>query len=122
MSSPQTNTPSNGVLSNGISSNGVSSNGVSDKQPLVHLASAISENANIVSGYLVTNSLPQPSFEAGGPSVIVPVSAPPNVQLARQKLLAASLEIFQLATGPSEFLPNLATGVSAFNIVQPFIL
>lgn len=93
-------------------------NGVSEKLPLEHLSSAISENADIVSGYLKTNHLPQPSFEADGPSVIIPVNAPPNVQLARQKLLAASLELFQLATGPSEFLPNLATGVCVFQYHQ----
>ncbi|KAF2675693.1 hypothetical protein K458DRAFT_471217, partial [Lentithecium fluviatile CBS 122367] len=86
------------------------SNGVSEKLPLEQLSSAISENAGIVSEYLATNHLPQPSFEADGPSVIIPVNAPPNVQLARQKLLAASLELFQLAKGPSDFLPNLVTG------------
>ncbi|KAH8714850.1 S-adenosyl-L-methionine-dependent methyltransferase [Phaeosphaeriaceae sp. PMI808] len=85
-------------------------NGVSEKLLLEQLSSAISGSAGIVSGYLATNHLPQPSFEANRPSVIVPVNAPPNVQLARQKLLAASLELFQLATGPSDFLPNLATG------------
>jgi hypothetical protein len=95
------------------------SNGVSEKLPLERLSSAITESAGIVSGYLATNHLPQPSFEADGPSVIIPVNAPPNVQLARQKLLSASLELFQLATGPSDFLPNLATGVSIFNIVKP---
>ncbi|KAF1963818.1 hypothetical protein CC80DRAFT_588143 [Byssothecium circinans] len=93
------------------------SNGVSEKLPFEQLSSAISESAGILSGYLTTYHLPQPSFEADGPSVIVPVNAPPNVQLARQKPLAASLELFQLATGPSDFLPNLATGVSVFNIV-----
>jgi 6-hydroxytryprostatin B O-methyltransferase len=72
-----------------------------------------------VSGYLATNYLPQPSFEANRPSAIVPVNASPNVQLARQKLLVASLEIFHLATGPIDFLPNLATNVSVFNIVKP---
>jgi len=70
------------------------SNGISEKLPLEQLSSAISESAGIVSRYLATNHLPQPSFEADGPSVIVPVNAPPNVQLERQKLLAASLELF----------------------------
>lgn len=96
-----------------------SSNAVSEDLPLERLSLDITENASIVSGYLATNHLPQPSFEADGPSVIVPVNAPPNVQLARQKLLSASLELFQLATGPSDFLPNLATGVSGFQVTKP---
>ncbi|KAJ8106918.1 hypothetical protein OPT61_g9221 [Boeremia exigua] len=86
------------------------SNGASEDLPLERLSSVITENASIVSGYLATNHLPQPSFKADGPSVIVPATAPPNVQVARQKLLSASLELLQLATGPSDFLPNLATG------------
>lgn len=92
---------------------------MSENLPLERLSSAISVNAFIVSRYLGTNHLPQLSFEAEGPSVIIPVNASPNVQLARQRLHSASLELFQLATGPSDFLPNLATGVSDLNIIKP---
>ena len=95
-------------------SNGVS-NGPFEKSPLEELSSTITETAGTVSQYLASKNLPQPSLDANGPSVIVPGDAPPKVQVARQKLLSASLQLFQLATGPSEFLPNLATGVSLFN-------
>lgn len=97
---------------NGV--NGTSTNGVSPKLPLVELSSIISESAGAVSQYLASKNLPQPSVAADGPSVIVPGDAPPPVQLARHKLLSASLQLFQLAQGPSDFLPNLATGVSLF--------
>ncbi|KAB8801880.1 hypothetical protein FH972_026702 [Carpinus fangiana] len=87
-------------------------NGVSKKaHPLQALSGTISENASVVSQYLDANSLPQPSFEKDGPSTIIPNGAPRDIQDAQQSLIAASLELFQLAIGPSEFLPNLATGI-----------
>ncbi|CAI7591567.1 unnamed protein product [Penicillium glandicola] len=78
--------------------------------PLDTLSSTITENARIVSEYLTAHDLPQPSCYSDGPSIIVPTGSPPSIQQAREKLVAASLEIAQLAIGPSEFLPNLATG------------
>lgn len=79
--------------------------------PLDALSSTITENARIVSEYLTAHDLPQPSCNSDGPSIIVPTGSPPSIQQARENLIAASLEIAQLAIGPSEFLPNLATGV-----------
>ena len=79
--------------------------------PLEELSRTITKNAGIVSQYLEANHLPQPSLHSDGPSTIVPSGSPQSVQQARQNLIAASLEILQLAIGPSEFLPNLATGV-----------
>ena len=97
---------------NGV--NGVNGSS-SGKFPLEELSATISENAAAVSQYLASKNLPQPSSAADGPSVIVPGDAPPPVQIARQKLLSAALQLFQLAQGPSDFLPNLATGVCARN-------
>ncbi|MCJ1381692.1 hypothetical protein MMC17_004803 [Xylographa soralifera] len=77
---------------------------------LEQLSRTISRNASIVSQYLGTNNLPQPSLDSDGPSTVVPSGSPQSIQQARQNLIAASLEILQLAIGPSEFLPTLATG------------
>ena len=79
--------------------------------PLEELSRTITKNASIVSQYLGANHLPQPSSNSDGPSIVVPTSSPQSIQQARQNLIAASLEMSQLAIGPSEFLPNLATGV-----------
>lgn len=79
--------------------------------PLEELSQRITKNASIVSRYLAANHLPQPSSNSDGPRIILPTGSPANTQQARQDLIAASLEILQLAIGPSEFLPNLATGV-----------
>lgn len=104
---------SNGVTTNGVPSNGVPTNGTSAKAyPLEELSWSITKNASIVSHYLGANGLPQPSFASDGPATVVPSSSPHHIQEAQQKLVSAALEILQLAIGPSEFLPNLATGVS----------
>ena len=87
-------------------------NGVSDTiLPLEELSRTITKNASIVSQYLRANHLLQPSCNSDGPSTVLPSGSPQSIQRARQNLIAASLEILQLAIGPSEFLPNLATGV-----------
>lgn len=87
-------------------------NGVSVKtNSLEELSKTITKNALAVSQYLSANHLPQPSGNSDGPSVVVPSDSPQSIQQARQDLIAASLEMSQLAIGPSEFLPNLATGV-----------
>ena len=87
-------------------------NGVSETAyPLEELGRTVTKNASIVSQYLSENHLPQPSLNGDGPSTVVPTGSPQSVQEARQNLISASLEILQLAIGPSEFLPNLATGV-----------
>lgn len=87
-------------------------NGVSETIfPLDELSKTISRNASIVSQYLGASHLPQPSLNSDGPSTVLPSGSPQSIQQARQNLIAASLEILQLAIGPSEFLPNLATGV-----------
>ena len=88
------------------------SNGISKTTfPLEELSKTITENSSIISQYLGANNLPQPSSSDDGPTTVVPSGSPPNIQQARQKLIAAALETLQLAIGPSEFLPNLATGV-----------
>lgn len=82
---------------------------------LEELSHAITDNARIVSEYLTSQNLPQPSFRSDGPSTVVPKGFPQRIHEAREKLIAKSLEILQLAIGPSEFLPHLATGV----IIRP---
>ena len=79
--------------------------------PLEELSKTITTNARTVSQYLEANHLPQPSSKSDGPSTVVPSGSPPSIQQARQNLITAALETLQLAIGPSEFLPNLATGV-----------
>ena len=92
------------------------SNGAFDTSfPLEELSWKITKNASVLSQHLAAQSLPQPSFESNGPSTVVSSDAPIHVRQAQQHLVAASLEILQLAIGPSGFLPNLATGVRHAN-------
>ncbi|MCJ1439430.1 hypothetical protein MMC27_008824 [Xylographa pallens] len=86
--------------------NGVSNGTSKTAFPLEKLSWTITKYASI------------PTFESDGPSAILPAGSPQNVQEARQKLIAASLELAQLAIGPSEFLPNLATGFQYISCVS----
>ncbi|KUI72390.1 6-hydroxytryprostatin B O-methyltransferase [Cytospora mali] len=78
--------------------------------PLEDLAWKCTKNAIAVSQYLSAHDLPQPSHEADGPSRTLPKDAPQIVQKARQSLMDSALQLFQLAAGPIEFIPNLAPG------------
>lgn len=88
--------------------------------PLEHLSWRITQRASLVSQYLRANDLPQPSFERDGPTTIVPHDAPQYIRQAQHYLISASLELFQLATGPSDYLPNLATGVGNCSLPLKF--
>ena len=81
--------------------------------PLEQLSDVIGDNARTVSQYLASQNLPQPSSRSDGPSVVVPKDSPQSVHEARQKLIAASLEMLQLALGPGDFVPHLATEVGS---------
>lgn len=95
-------------------------NGLTPELPLEELSWKITRNASVVSQYLASNGLPQPSFDSNGPSTVLPNDSPQGIQQARQELISTSLELLQLAIGPSEFLPNLATGVNPVPSLTPF--
>ena len=79
------------------------------------LGNKVSTNATILTNFLRSNSWAEPSFDRNSPTTTLPATAPENIRVARQSLIEASLKIFQLAIGPSEFLPNLAVGVCDFS-------
>ncbi|KAF1952598.1 S-adenosyl-L-methionine-dependent methyltransferase [Byssothecium circinans] len=85
-------------------------NGLSSASSLLVLSEVIAKNASIVSHYLEAHKLPQPSFNSDGPSIVVPGDAAQEIRQAQQDLISAALKLSQLAIGPSEFLPQLATG------------
>ncbi|KAM3065297.1 hypothetical protein ACMFMG_004318 [Clarireedia jacksonii] len=77
---------------------------------LEQLAEAITQNSQIISSFLRENSLPCPSFDPEAPLSAIPTTAPEHIANARQKLIDAAMGVFQLTTGPSEYLPHLALG------------
>ncbi|KAK4235625.1 sterigmatocystin 8-O-methyltransferase [Achaetomium macrosporum] len=79
--------------------------------PLETLSWKITKHAAVVSQYLAAHELPQPSAERDGPVTVVPDNAPAHVRQSLEQLAAASLEMTQLALGPSEYVANLATGL-----------
>jgi hypothetical protein len=80
--------------------------------PMEDLAFQIGTSTKTITEYLRSQNQRQPSFGRDAPTNIFPRDCPQEILKQRQSLVEASLKIFQLATGPSEFLPNLAVGVS----------
>ncbi|KAF3922628.1 O-demethylpuromycin-O-methyltransferase [Orbilia brochopaga] len=92
---------------------------------LSELAAQISANAKIVEDYIEANSLEYPSFATDGPSNFpVPETAETEkIHEARQALLTASKRIYDLATGPNEYLRWLVwnyNDVSTLHVVTTF--
>ncbi|KAL9044433.1 MAG: hypothetical protein Q9214_002428 [Letrouitia sp. 1 TL-2023] len=71
----------------------------------------ISLAAATITTYCTSNPLLQPNSQPGQQSVLIPLSAPPKVQDARQRLIASAARIQQVVTEPTEYLPNLAIHV-----------
>ena len=84
----------------------------SDVSLLQDLGQRIAADAATVCNYLQENQLPLPSFRPDDLPTVLPLSSPSGVQEARQRLISASLEMLHLASGPSDFLPQLTTNVN----------
>lgn len=84
---------------------------MSSLSPIEKYAEQVSLSAKALSEYLRANNHPQPSFNRDAPTVTLPASAPRDIVLARRELTEAAFKIFQLAVGPSEFLPHLIADV-----------
>ncbi|KAK6541923.1 hypothetical protein TWF694_007698 [Orbilia ellipsospora] len=92
---------------------------------LSELAATISANAKIVEDYLESKGLPYPSFAADGPSNFPIPQTPETEEIhdARQALLTASKHIYDLATGPNEYLRWLVwnyNDVSTLHVIVSF--
>ncbi|ORY10494.1 sterigmatocystin 8-O-methyltransferase [Clohesyomyces aquaticus] len=86
-------------------------NAPSSNSTLEQYVQQILQNTGIITEYLETNGLPQPSFERDAPESTLPESAPETIRAARVKLMDAALKAFQLALGPKEYIPNIAVGL-----------
>lgn len=84
---------------------------MSTMSPLEAMADELSAATKIITGYCTLEGILQPSFDPEAPSVTIPHAAPRYVREARQRLLSASKKLLQLATEPSEYLPNIAVQV-----------
>ncbi|KIW10106.1 hypothetical protein PV08_11066 [Exophiala spinifera] len=70
------------------------------------LSQQISAATSVLTGFLSSNGLPEPSFSANSP--LDAPSMPEDVQVARRNLREAAQELYILATYPSEYLRWLA--------------
>lgn len=82
------------------------------KEPaLSHLADEVAVHARELQQYYDSSQSPQPSFHKDGPSNILPIDAPLEAHRARAKLVDAAFKLYQLATGPTEIMPNIRSNV-----------
>jgi 6-hydroxytryprostatin B O-methyltransferase len=79
-------------------------------QTLEDLAWSCARSAVSITQYLASTNHSQPSILPGGPANVLPKDAPVPIKRSRQSLMSAALQLFQLAAGPSEFVPSLAPG------------
>ncbi|KAI5362127.1 Putative O-methyltransferase domain, S-adenosyl-L-methionine-dependent methyltransferase [Septoria linicola] len=88
-------------------------------QPLNALSAEISSSTAIVTKFLEENGHPQPSFDSSSPTSF-PLDAPPNVQAARHRLIAAARDLHLLAYWPIDCGMYL-TGDGCHLVYQHFI-
>jgi hypothetical protein len=74
------------------------------------LLDRVAKEGRMVSAFLSDQSYYQPSFRAGGLAEY-PTDLPEDVQESRRKLRDAAKAVYQLATGPSEYIAELASSV-----------
>ncbi|KAE8356308.1 S-adenosyl-L-methionine-dependent methyltransferase [Aspergillus coremiiformis] len=80
------------------------------KSPMEELAKSISEDVKILNDHLHLAGHPVPSFDRHTPTTVLPVGCAPDAHLARERICDHALRLFQLATGPSEYLLNIQAG------------
>lgn len=78
---------------------------------LLELCQKLQDNALILQQQLEKNHLPQPSFDADGPTTVLPSTAPQAALDARNLVAEYAFKLFNLVTGPSEILPNITATV-----------
>ncbi|EWC44256.1 hypothetical protein DRE_01082 [Drechslerella stenobrocha 248] len=99
--------------------------GVQLRPKLSELAAQISANAKIVEDYIESQGLPYPSFATDGPSNF-PIPQTPeteHIHEARQALLTASKRMYDVVTGPNEYLRWLVwnyNDVSTLHVITTF--
>lgn len=79
---------------------------------LTSLASEIGIQAAVLQNYLDQKDGTQPTFTFEGIEEVLPLEAPPTAHEARAKLMDAAYKMYQLATGPSEYMATVRANVS----------
>jgi 6-hydroxytryprostatin B O-methyltransferase len=89
------------------------------QETLSELAEKALVSAKQLEVFLDAEGLPQPSFAADGPMYVVPKAAHKATQNARVAVAEAALKLFNLASGPSELLPNITANVRPPRCIPP---
>lgn len=82
------------------------------------LGQDLNQHIHTLCEYLRSTGLPPPTFDRNTPHIVVPEAAPQDVHVARELLMDYALQIFHLASGPSEYLGNVITGAHYISSLQ----
>ena len=85
-------------------------------RPLEVLAQKISDSSKVVSEYLISKNLPQPSFDVNAP--LQWPKHPPDVFEARSELRDATKKLHDLATGHRNLLAWFGFGWTSYAALQ----
>ncbi|WZH40774.1 O-methyltransferase-domain-containing protein [Fusarium acuminatum] len=85
---------------------------------ITELATAVSSAAQELERQLESQGLPRPSFQADGPTYVVPKNAPKAAHEARVATAEAAFKLFNLVSGPSELLPNITASYHTIFALQ----
>ncbi|KAK7938002.1 hydroxyindole O-methyltransferase [Apiospora aurea] len=82
------------------------------------LARKLASDVEALSEYIRSTGGVQPSFDRSCPASVIPEDAPPEAQMARERIMEQCLKLLQLATGPSDYMINIQTNLRHFNILR----
>ncbi|KAK5169331.1 uncharacterized protein LTR77_005306 [Saxophila tyrrhenica] len=84
---------------------------------LTELSASIAYNTAVLEGYLTSNNVPPPSFDADGPPMLM---YPPHIEAARAAVEEATLELNELARGPARLLMGGSELQAAKAVISKF--
>ncbi|KAK8015638.1 hypothetical protein PG991_008526 [Apiospora marii] len=80
-----------------------------ESSPMEDLTKRLASNVEALIDYIRSTGGVQPSFDRSCPTSVIPQDAPPEAQMARERIMDQCLKLLQLATGPSDYMINMQT-------------
>lgn len=82
--------------------------------PMEDLTRKLASDVEMLTEYIQSTGGVQPSFDRDCPASVIPQDAPLEAQQARERIMDQCLKLLQLATGPSDYMINIQTGVCSY--------
>ncbi|KAK8092053.1 sterigmatocystin 8-O-methyltransferase [Apiospora hydei] len=89
-----------------------------ESSPMEDLTRNLASDVEALSEYIRSTGGVQPSFDKSCPASVIPDDAPPEAQMARERIMDQCLKLLQLATGPSDYMINIQTNYQYIACLQ----